>query len=424
MPTALERLRMKVVPGAAPAAAPTTTTAPVEPTATAPVTQQPLSAAAPAVTNLFSSPATLPVPAAVTQTAAAPTAAAPAAAQTAAAPAAAQTAAAPTATATTAAALVQQQSTVSPAETGIERAPLPAVERTQLTVEQASMAMLSIFGKPTEYGGVVSASIEAADDAPMIAMKQPFSQVASGNWATMKDKYPQAVYDGMPAGDRPYTAIYLGHRIGAVGWAGEPTPGSNKPPLFKYVVPTMVPNPADPAHPTLNPLLMAFNRATLFVGSRVMFSGKEQRAKFDLIGRLTPELHVHVWRPDTGFIVLVTKGFKSVKYTDENFGKPAMVVGTAYSFKIETEIEINPNGTVEKKNQEWKTYYISVTKDESDKAREYVGSLVQLNQRDPQLVVGEVLGFNEGADFDGLTEDQVAEKLDGYSGILNKSVLE
>lgn len=399
--TALQRLRAKSAPQSAPQTAPAEATPPPvqapepvqQPVVQAPV-QQP-AVVNPALASLLSTPVVQPVQ--VQQQPAQPTV---------------QTL--PTTVTATTAAPVVISAPVVVSKSGNSLA--------QMNPELAREMLRNMRGVQASYADIIVAAAADAESSPMIAMKQPFARIKEGNWEVLKDKYDADVYKSMPVGDRPYLALYIGHRVGAIGWEGAPSKVGGKMPMFKYAIGNLREHPSQPGMLLNNEAAGILVTATQFVASRVMFTKSAERTKFDSAGRLTSEIHVLVWRPDTGYIILMTQGFKGVKNTIEGFDQTKLTVGLPYTFGLETEQEFNKKGTDEKKNKEWKSYWISATLDGSEEGQKMRNAGIDNDGRDPIAALLEVNGFLTGLDYEGLSEEQIYSKLDSYSQIIERNV--
>ena len=255
----------------------------------------------------------------------------------------------------------------------------------------------------------VADAVASADTGIGISFAQPFARLKEGNWDVQKNLTDPKKYDAMPAGVRPYTAIYLGYRIGATGWKGAGGAGSSgEPPLYKYALPI----------PLVNKDATALIQETMHVGSRVQFTKAAEKVKFDSVGRLTPEIHILCWQQDVGFMILTTSGFSPTEDTIEGIKKSGIKPLYPYSFAPVKETIVNKKAPVDAPNRSWDTYWIQATLDGSQKGEVCMQSFRAANAQDQMGLSQTIMKFFTAEDFDGLEVSAVIAKLAEYDPIL------
>ena len=277
------------------------------------------------------------------------------------------------------------------------------------SVQDAANFLQSLQVRSDDVNLSVADAVASADIGVGISFAQPFARLREGNWDVPKHLTDPKIYDAMPAGVRPYTAIYLGYRIGATGWKGAGSAGSSgEPPLFKYALPV----------PLVNKDAAALIQETMHVGSRVQFTKSAERVKFDAAGRLSPDIHILCWQQDVGFLILTAGSFDSTENTVEGIKKAGCKTLFPYAFEPQKEVIVNKKAPEGAANRSWEKYWIKATLDGSQKGEICLQAFRAANARDPVLFSNTILKFFTAEDFDGLDINAVIAKLGEYEPIL------
>lgn len=271
--------------------------------------------------------------------------------------------------------------------------------------DEAAAFMAQMMGAPLQEFSVHDL-MNSVDSGATMSFSQPFARVKEGNWEVLKTT-DAAIMDAMPAGNRAFYAVYLAYRVGATGWrgAGSNTKGGS-PPLWKFAIP----------HPRVGGMAAAKTiLKTMAVGSKVQFTKSDDRVKFDPVGRLTPEVHVLVWTPGAGFIILTTAGFESSRDTAESLAQVEKAMGMAHKFEIYDKDIENKKVAEGAKNKRWKSYSIKGTLDPVQKAADMTMAFKALKERDMVAVSKIIGGFVTASDYaGGLDFGQIQAKMNEY----------
>jgi hypothetical protein len=219
----------------------------------------------------------------------------------------------------------------------------------------------------------------------------------------------------MPAGNRAFTAIYLAHRIGATGWIGAGGKEAAKaPPAWNYALPT----------PAVNPQAQDFITETIRQGRRVQMTKSDERVKFDAVGRITPTLHVLVWKANVGFMILdlstyasVTESTPGLAEADQHGWRNAPC-----SFTIETSETVNKKVAAvdpTAKNAKWTTDFLKISADASPAGHSLKQAWVECVTRDQPAAAAALLSFHNAQDYNGLSLDEVAKIFQDYNSIVD-----
>lgn len=277
--------------------------------------------------------------------------------------------------------------------------------------EDASNALLALYGKTdTEVEVSTSELFDSVDSGGGMAFTLPFASVRKGNWDVHKD-CPPAIYDYMPAGKRAFSAIYLGHRVGAIGWPVTKTTGGAAP-LYRFAIP----------HRRMFPSSVEVTRQTLAIGSKIQYK-KVSDDKYKHLGKLTPEVHIFCWTPKTGFIVLVCTGFSPSELTAEALS-PKVIRDTesygALKFTIGEHVTINkkvtdPNAA----NAQWKDYYIKAEfQPTEEKSIELYTAWEEFKSKSIRKFAEEATRFHKATDYNGLSSADITTKLAQYTAAI------
>lgn len=275
--------------------------------------------------------------------------------------------------------------------------------------EGAANALLALYGKSdTEVEVSTSELFESVDTGGGMAFTLPFASVRKGNWDVHKS-CPPAIYDFMPAGKRSFSAIYLGHRVGAIGWPVTKSATGGGAPLFRFAIP----------HRRMFPSSVEVTRQTLAIGSKIQYK-KVTEEKYKHLGKLTPEVHVFCWTPKTGYIVLVCTGFSPSELTAESLSPKVIRDMESYGalkFTIEEHVTVNkkitdPNAP----NARWIDYFIKADfQPTEEKSLELYAAWEEYKGKSIRIFAEEATRFHKAADYNGLNGAEIVAKLTQYS---------
>lgn len=284
---------------------------------------------------------------------------------------------------------------------------LPAL----VTDEAAALAAFQVIsGSDVDIASIVD-SIEGGAG---MSHTFPFAAMRDGQWDVHKS-CPQEISEYMPVGRRPFMAVYLCHRIAGTGWKGGGTRGSGSPPLWHFALP----------YPSAHPKGPELTERALRVGRGVQFTKSDDRVKFDQLGRLTTEVHVLVWTPQTQFIVLVIAGYRPTVLTTEVLkDKIKQYVGQPLRWELETEVQENKRVAKENpdaKNARWEEHYLTSTFEPTDKSREIKAAWDEYFARDTLGAGNAMRAFQLAADYQGLSIDEVDDLLRKYEPLITQT---
>lgn len=275
--------------------------------------------------------------------------------------------------------------------------------------EGAANALLALYGKSdTEVEVSTSELFESVDTGGGMAFSLPFASVRKGNWDVHKS-CPPAIYDFMPAGKRSFSGIYLGHRVGAIGWPVTKAATGGGAPLFRFAIP----------HRRMFPSSVEVTRQTLAIGSKIQYK-KVTEEKYKHLGKLTPEVHIFCWTPKTGYIVLVCTGFSPSELTAESLSPKVIRDMESYGalkFTIEEHVTVNkkitdPNAS----NARWTDYFIKADfQPTEEKSLELYAAWEEYKSKSIRIFAEEATRFHKAADYNGLNGAEIVAKLTQYS---------
>lgn len=305
--------------------------------------------------------------------------------------------------------------TITPVTTAELAAAITADERQVIlnaTIEDdegAANALLALYGKSdTEVEVSTSELFESVDTGGGMAFSLPFASVRKGNWDVHKS-CPPAIYDFMPAGKRSFSGIYLGHRVGAIGWPVTKAATGGGAPLFRFAIP----------HRRMFPSSVEVTRQTLAIGSKIQYK-KVTEEKYKHLGKLTPEVHIFCWTPKTGYIVLVCTGFSPSELTAESLSPKVIRDMESYGalkFTIEEHVTVNkkitdPNAS----NARWTDYFIKADfQPTEEKSLELYAAWEEYKSKSIRIFAEEATRFHKAADYNGLNGAEIVAKLTQYS---------
>lgn len=278
--------------------------------------------------------------------------------------------------------------------------------------DAANAALTTLFGggmAATNAELSIAAQVEAVDSEGVNPFKLPVARVRDTKWDVSKST-PDTISRMMPVGDRPFTAIYLGYRVGGTGWKGKAKDGKGNPPVWAFALPV----PAAQGGRALE--CAAQVRRVLHVANKVQFTANDQRTKFDTVGQLQPRIDVLVWTEMTGFIYLVVDKYQAVMDTVNAFEEAKIdnLNGKPLIFTIKQNTQTNKKKPIDDPRREWTTDYLKIAAAVDDEGQKLLANFQAAVMRDKRGVANTTLAFYSAQDFDGLSAAQIAEILAGY----------
>lgn len=313
-----------------------------------------------------------------------------------------------------AAALAGTVATASPTSVG------PAVhataEREMSVLVRDEAAAMSVMALLTAPNMSIHDVIDAADGGDGMSYILPFARVDAKGWQVPKQlrERNDGTLEHLPAGDRPWTGIYIATRMGALGWKGAGQQGKKgDPPLYRFAL---------PSH-RVEPSTVVLAAEIMKIASRIQYTKADLRSKFDELGRLSPVLDTLVWRPQLGFCLLVSSGFRSVQLTNASSRKweEDQLVMKPICFDIMKEeivnkkkLEANPQA----KDATWVEAGIMGAADASQRGQIIYNEFQAEFNRDRVGFMNVVSNFLHGKDFQGLSLPEIAALLPKYAPLI------
>jgi hypothetical protein len=130
---------------------------------------------------------------------------------------------------------------------------------------------------------------------------------------------------------------------------------------------------------------------------------------------VSPELHILCWRPDTGFMVLVTSGFDSVRESLNCFktiGAKTPVTLNIRELKKVNEKAVNPA------SKHWSVFYVEPSIELTPRAKEFNEKFLALERNSTKELAEVCVKFAETKDYDGMGEHELASKLAQYAPLI------
>jgi hypothetical protein len=244
-------------------------------------------------------------------------------------------------------------------------------------------------------------------DGSGMAHTFPFAQLKKGNWDTPQGSCTDEQQRYMPVGNRPYLAIYMKHRVGALGWTGD---SGNGAPKWKYALPAAQLS-ADAAHAAAE---------TMRIGSKIQFTPKAGKKKFDDLGRVTPELQVLVWTPQVGYHIISLQNFKPVEVSLKNLEKAEKEHPTyPVLFKVGTHEASRKNNRDDHEYNDWTEYTLEATFDTSAEGQAMRQEFLNYKDRDPAACLNPFANFSQASDYKGMSLTDVLNHLSKYDELFD-----
>lgn len=275
------------------------------------------------------------------------------------------------------------------------------------STDDAQRTLAALFGGNSGGAKSLTEIVDGVDEGG-VREAYPFAQVKKGNWVAY-NKIPQNIFDAMPVGNRPYRMVYLAHRIGATAWQGSGDGTNKQPPIWAAAVPV----------PTVSPVAAELNMRLMKIGSKIQYTSGADRVKFDSVGRLTPEIHVFGWRPDTGFFVLTCSTFKGAELSIHAFSKMENKGGVPIVLNLAKEHQHNPRATDPRK-KDWDVDYLQPDIVLDEMAQKLAGDFESLKTSNGMALAQECLKFARTEDYSGLNVQDLIAKLDQYAPLISR----
>jgi len=267
--------------------------------------------------------------------------------------------------------------------------------------EDVARAMAAFTGGH-QTGRSLAELAAATDEGGGVREAFPFATLKKGSWSAY-NKIDQNILDAMPVGNRAFRMVYLAHRLAAVAWVGSGDGSNKQPPIWAAAAPI----------PTVDALASEINQNLLLVSRKIQFTGADNRAKFDTLGRISPEVHIFGWTPATGYIVLVCSTYTAATLTSAAFSSIEGRGGIPIKLEIATETQDNPKATDPKKRQ-WDVAYVKPVIVLDEPAQALATAFDTLRAQNLRSVATECLKFGRGDDYNGLKTPELVEKLAQY----------
>lgn len=296
--------------------------------------------------------------------------------------------------------------TPAPAAQAPQEAAQPVLaEQALITSDEEASAALALL---TGEGASLTSVIAGATESGGAREKYPFAQIRQFNWNVFQST-PDNIKEFMPVGNRPFTAIYCGFRVGCTAWPTARNTGDS--PVWAAAAP----------HVRINPQGQAIADRIMKVGRKIQFTKRIERDCFDTAGHLTPELHFLVWTPHTSFIVLVIPGYNStaltnanVKKLEENLEQPLLGLPLIFSIGVEVQQRSAKTRTGDPEKDNWKDPKIDLDVAASETGEKYL--LAFRDELGQQAKAENLMRFAKTLDFDGLRDGELIAKLQEYPG--------
>jgi hypothetical protein len=201
-----------------------------------------------------------------------------------------------------------------------------------------------------------------------------------------------------------------------VGWGseGSAATGGEKP-VYQFVLPTLTSGVA----PDLKDLF----RETLRVARGIQFTKKEQRSKFDALGRMAVETQILCWHNEIGYAILVVPGYSPTDATCRALAETEKAGGITKPVTFSVVAEKQENKKVMKvdpkaENASWDTFAIKGQLDASASGNAMYASFMEGLARDKIGFANVLKAFMVASDFNGLPLPSIRELLPKYGPLI------
>ena len=301
--------------------------------------------------------------------------------------------------------------------TGVVSSPVVA----SLIDSDEDMEQFAASLMPNNTKQSLGAVIEGAEGSGM-KLTHPFASVKKGNWAVHKD-CPENIKEFMPMGGETspkFHGVYLGYRLAANIWPGEPGDGGS--PTSSFAVPDL--NVAGLITKKLgfavtSDDLHELAKETMAIANKVQYTKKDDRARYWPKGRLAPELHILVWTPMTSYILLVVPTYTGVTETNHIINtevEPGLKFQPV-TFAIKNHTTVNKNAKPGADNYQWVNSFVQIGHEkESTKAMNLNAAWNDYRTANRKEVMNQLAVFLCGEDFEGLSIPEMAGVLTEFKG--------
>jgi hypothetical protein len=292
--------------------------------------------------------------------------------------------------------------------------PAAAIERLKALAAAAPVS-------DTNLHGLVE---EADSDGGGMSHTFPFVSLRNGSWKEPKD-FDKNLAQYLPAGARPFSAVFLGYRISATGWRGQAGKGNTGVPLWRFALPNLLCNTAlaDQA------LVRDVTSRVLTIARDVQYTKAAEKSKYDGVGRMAIETHLLVWAPGIGLMCMVVPGWETSDLTMQSASKAQgmgqlmrpfqVVVKTHTVINKKKQKQLQAGENIDPKTVSWDLQYADIELDTSP-----VGMTLYQNfqglQNNPEALTAlanSLESFNAARDYSGLSLEEVADLVTKYDAI-------
>lgn len=279
------------------------------------------------------------------------------------------------------------------------------------TEAEAQNALTAMFG-PQALNSSRSLADVADVDGSGMRLASPFAQIRKGNWSVHKS-CPDAIKEFMPVGGEgmPFYCVYIAHRAAVTIWQGDPTDGN--PPVGAYVVPS----PRTAGSPEEAELADHILRETMKTASKIQFTKGIDRDRLFPEGKLTPETHVLVWTPNTGFILLVAPGYASTQDTLANFKGDIETKHALWPLcmSLKKHEVINKNANPGDKNYKWEHFSIEAKIVANARVQAVADAWAAFKAENMPEIMNQAMVFLKGEDHSGMSVEEIVGLLAKYA---------
>ncbi len=309
-----------------------------------------------------------------------------------------------------------------------------------ITSTDEARSLMASFMAPAVAGPGTSLREAMDNDGGQMSHSLPFCNLKKGNWTdtgTADKPAPGAQY--LPAGTRPYSTILLGYRYAATGWKGDASNDGSKAsaPLYRFVLPTLEGDSG------ILPLVSAVTK----IARKIQYTGRQDRAKFDALGRMTLETQVLIWVPNLPLGLLCVSGWEAANLTSKSVDD-AVRAGQRmqpFSVTVGEQQEVNDNKVkmrekylaevsaakaanracalkeVTEAECSWTTKFGKFTLDTGAVGTATRAQFQDWIQNEANLVslANTVKNFNTGRDYNGLSVEEIGALVAKYAPLVD-----
>lgn len=293
-----------------------------------------------------------------------------------------------------------------------------------ITSDAEAAELMTSLMSPSANSSTGLADVADTVEGGGMKLSHPFAQIKKGHWNVHKN-VPDALKEYMPVGGvgHKFHAVYLGHRLAANIWQGEVGDGGS--PVASFAIPHVKVAAKLKEKVGIDVTvedLSELTRQTLLVANKIQYTKSDQRNTLFPKGRLAPEIHILVWTPNTGYVILVAPGYSTVMDTLENLRGD---VETKFqlvplAFEIKEHETINRHAKPGDKNYKWVHHSVTASLQPADKRAQNVAEgWAAYKSANVREIANQLFVFYSGEDFSGLGISQIAEKLHEFKGYID-----